>query len=590
MANDVTIRLSVQGITQAVAGIKQFQTAFTSLRNSIPAIAAIGAVAGLTALIKQAIDFADAAGKMAQKTGIAVDALTALQYSAKLSEISTEQLQTSIKKFSEELVRTGKYTADVEEELIKVADQFRAMPDGVYKSTRAVELFGKAGLDMIPWLNRGGEAIRREMEEARLFGVVIGPRFAENADQFNDNLERMQTLVQGLALKMADALLPTLIDLTEKVIALGKEVSGYFDNVAFGTEVLLQNAKNVSASWKDYWDAFWSPGEAMAKAAAQVMAERIGDDLRRKLGDSVKKALAEPVFDPADLQRAIDMRERLQANTAKFFPGLSQITTKNGAGLAPTGDVLAEDMRFRKELDQIDKLAIAYKDKNALIRAEEEFNQATLDDIKSKYHQKEQDRILAEERARHQAWQASLQVGSDFFGALANIAILFGKKGFAAYKAFAIAQAIMDTIRGAQAAYASASAVPFVGPVLGPIAAGVATVAGVARVAQIAATNPSGYMAGGYTGDGSPSSVAGVVHKREFVVNATATERARPMLEALNAGRGGGSPDVSVPSAGVTIGFINDRASLREWFKTDSGMRRIMIDMFTGAKLEMGIA
>jgi tape measure domain-containing protein len=56
----------------------------------------------------------------------------------------------------------------------------------------------------------------------------------------------------------------------------------------------------------------------------------------------------------------------------------------------------------------------------------------------------------------------------------------------------------------------------------------------------------TGYMVGGYTGDGPTGEVAGLVHGQEYVVNAEATRRYRPMLEALNRGSsgagGGGSP------------------------------------------------
>jgi hypothetical protein len=49
-----------------------------------------------------------------------------------------------------------------------------------------------------------------------------------------------------------------------------------------------------------------------------------------------------------------------------------------------------------------------------------------------------------------------------------------------------------------------------------------------------------GYSSGGYTGDMARGAVAGVVHGQEFVVNARATERWRPQLEAINRG---GAPD-----------------------------------------------
>lgn len=46
----------------------------------------------------------------------------------------------------------------------------------------------------------------------------------------------------------------------------------------------------------------------------------------------------------------------------------------------------------------------------------------------------------------------------------------------------------------------------------------------------------SGFKTGGFTGNGGVNDVAGVVHGKEFVMNADATSKYRPMLEAMNNG------------------------------------------------------
>ncbi|MBB3410662.1 tape measure domain-containing protein [Rhizobium sp. BK316] len=60
-----------------------------------------------------------------------------------------------------------------------------------------------------------------------------------------------------------------------------------------------------------------------------------------------------------------------------------------------------------------------------------------------------------------------------------------------------------------------------------------------------------GFETGGYTGDRGISDVAGVVHGKEFVVNAAATVKHRPLLEAINSGRGferGGYASMTLPT------------------------------------------
>lgn len=59
-----------------------------------------------------------------------------------------------------------------------------------------------------------------------------------------------------------------------------------------------------------------------------------------------------------------------------------------------------------------------------------------------------------------------------------------------------------------------------------------------------------GFKTGGYTGEGGVNDVAGVVHGREFVMNAAATAAYRPTLEAMNSGRSG-------PGSGINIQVHN---------------------------------
>jgi len=85
-----------------------------------------------------------------------------------------------------------------------------------------------------------------------------------------------------------------------------------------------------------------------------------------------------------------------------------------------------------------------------------------------------------------------------------------------------IAQAIAQTAVNALNAYGSAAAVPVIGHILAPIAAAMATAAGMIQVAAIqkqAQAQEAGYYEGGFTGGRRYRKEAGVVHEGEFVAN-----------------------------------------------------------------------
>lgn len=116
-------------------------------------------------------------------------------------------------------------------------------------------------------------------------------------------------------------------------------------------------------------------------------------------------------------------------------------------------------------------------------------------------------------------------------------AAIFGKQS-AAYKAIASAQALVQSFLSANEAFASLASIPYVGPVLGAIAAAAALAGGLANVAAI---NNVKFAHGGYTGAGGKYEPAGVVHKDEYVVPSQIVHNPRYSghISALEAARMG---------------------------------------------------
>lgn len=136
---------------------------------------------------------------------------------------------------------------------------------------------------------------------------------------------------------------------------------------------------------------------------------------------------------------------------------------------------------------------------------------------------------------------------NSFLGDLSTLSKSGNKKLAEIGKAAAVAQATMYGYLSVQKALAE---VPY--PYNYAVAAAAATAAA-ANIADILSTK-TGFKAGGYTGDMGRDEIAGVVHGREFVVNAEATSRNRPALEAMNRGE---SMAVGAPTTGMTVKIEN---------------------------------
>lgn len=211
-------------------------------------IAALGV--GITALVMPVARVGDEFFKLSQKTGVSVEALTALDYAAKLSDVTTEGLTKALQKLSVAMFDTqvngqegsaalkalGVSAADAhgqirptEAVLLDLAEKFATMPDGADKAALAVKLFGKEGLAIIPFLNQGREGITALMEEAQRLGLVMSEDVARASEVFNDNLTRLSAIFEGVQRQIGAAVIPILADFTEQVI-LAQTETGSFSN------------------------------------------------------------------------------------------------------------------------------------------------------------------------------------------------------------------------------------------------------------------------------------------------------------------------------------------------------------------------
>lgn len=138
--------------------------------------------------------------------------------------------------------------------------------------------------------------------------------------------------------------------------------------------------------------------------------------------------------------------------------------------------------------EEIDRLMEFYNQRITLMIE----MKATEEEINNAYRQRDMELEQINQ-------QQKLQMASNMMGMMAGMAYSLyaatgqhNKTAFAAYKAFAIAQATIDTYKAAVGAYSAMAGIPVVGPALGAAAAGAAIAFGLARVAAIAAMQPGG--------------------------------------------------------------------------------------------------
>lgn len=220
-----------QGLKNAKTGLGNFAKV-AGVGLAAVGVAAAAAGTALAYAVKGAIDNADQAGELAQSIGVSVEALTSLGYAAKLSGADAEGLATGLRKVSQNMLAVAQGSAGPaatafqmlgisvqnangslrasDQVLIDVADRFSRMEDGATKTALAVQLFGKSGADLIPFLNQGREGIGALTAEADRLGITLSSETANAAGQFNDTLDRLRATFDGVINKVMQGALPAL--------------------------------------------------------------------------------------------------------------------------------------------------------------------------------------------------------------------------------------------------------------------------------------------------------------------------------------------------------------------------------------------
>jgi hypothetical protein len=542
-----------KGIADAKTQLTGMERASGGVQSALNAVAAVAALAAgaIAVIAKNSIDSADNLNKMSQKVGVATEDLSKLAYAARLSDVDINALQQSFVFLSRGLSEANQGSGNAlagfnalgisiknvdgtlktsEQVLFEVADRFKSIEDGAQKTALAVAIFGRAGANMIPMLNQGSDGIREMGDELAKFGGVVTSQYAKAAEQFNDNLTRLNTILSGISMATFGPLIEGLNASFDAFVKTEKAVRGLA--TAFGS---------FSLSGKDVEE----PTMALAKTEEAIL----------KVKRTIEALNQYPVLNKDDLFIANQQLTYLEARSlalqnlfkqnATSTMGTEQAPQMVDAKAAETLQKQQQDLMaaqaarletiLQGNMSEIELEKMKYAElltqlqisKEMFAVEEETYRQWELDSFNAHQQklteltrQEANKRIAEQQRESQMVNAARMQTASLAVGLLQTL----GQKSKAAAlaaivlnKGLMIAQTIMNT----QAA--SMRAMAELGPIAGPPAAAAIQAMGAASVGIIGATGlleagaamsggGGGGLGGGSTG---ATSVANTVRNAE---------------------------------------------------------------------------
>lgn len=239
---------TVKQINEITAATKKQRNAFEEadkiLQKHKTSLLAIGAAAAAVAaamvvLVKSSIKLGDELLSLSQKSGVSVENLSTLAPVAKNANLELNELAGGLKFLNKSINDSQVATSESAQAfralgvsatnsngtlkdtfslLLESADAFAAHADGAGKTALAMQIFGRAGANLIPLLNQGSAGIKDQQQVIRDLGGEMSGKFASDADAFNDQLGLLRVVVTGAAKDIATSMLPALNELAAAAI------------------------------------------------------------------------------------------------------------------------------------------------------------------------------------------------------------------------------------------------------------------------------------------------------------------------------------------------------------------------------------
>ena len=248
----------IRGVQRDLQGLqKQAQSLTGSLKGMAGALGiSVGVSAGITALksfVTSTIELNDALANTANKTGMTVEELSALQYAAKQADVEFGTLSAALVKFNRGIAEanTGNKSAasaftqlgislstvkalKPDELFLLAAQRISELGSEAERTKAEVDLFGRSGAELDPLFTGGAEGINRAKEAAKQLGAVISTDANKKVTEFGDRVDQLKSKWSSFSTTLLGSAAPAIIRALNLIEASAKRstLENFFRNIS----------------------------------------------------------------------------------------------------------------------------------------------------------------------------------------------------------------------------------------------------------------------------------------------------------------------------------------------------------------------
>ena len=327
-------------------------------------LSAIGGIAATAfgALVVEQVRAADELGKLSQRLGASVEALSQYQHVAELAGVSVNTLTMGWQRMTRRIAEAAQGTGEARGALqelglsaqqlaqLRPEEQFeaiaRAMEGVTSEGDRvrlAMRLFDSEGVALLQTMADGADGLRRMREEADRLGLTISGKTAAQAAELNDQMTRLNAVWSGIAISAVNDLMPALRQLTDQFGRGRADIADYADDaLTLGKTLRVLASAGLIAK-----NGLEILGKAIAGVAAFISTTASGvlDAFAQQLqhvGGAVKSLFAGEFADAAaSAKAAANIRAMFGRMAAGFRQGLVALNASMEDAGTDVQDVIA---------------------------------------------------------------------------------------------------------------------------------------------------------------------------------------------------------------------------------------------------------
>ena len=218
----------------------------------------------------------DATNDLAQRIGVGVESLQALQMAAKLSGVN--DITTALQKMTvaignagesgntEAFTRLGIDFAELqqlspEEQFKRIQAAIAALPTEAERAAAAVAIFGRSGVELLPLMNQNLQEVE---ERLRKLGAIVGESQVQAIGDMNDAFDMVAATVNGIFGQVIGNLAPAVTAMAEELLSFvesfssvnGEGGNGIADTITFALLDIADYFADVFDSAVAYFSSF----------------------------------------------------------------------------------------------------------------------------------------------------------------------------------------------------------------------------------------------------------------------------------------------------------------------------------------------